>query len=593
MNIPFRIPFLFTCLFLASLSITDLPGQGIAARANVNPTPVMAGTRAEYVISFEGTSRLPQLETPKVEGLEFSQQMGTSSFTRIINGRTTVQTQASWAFRPLSEGTFIIPGRSVVISGQEIAIPQVAFRVIPMDEETRQRAFLRVDIPDGPFYVGQAIPIRVGLFSRDDVNLTNIAFPEREGDAFINTEFDNNPPRTRTRIDGRIFETFVWDLILTPIKTGPADLQFRQNVSLQVVDPNERFPSLFSLSRSRSESYTLTSDRFETEILPLPAENQPDSFRDAIGKFSVSAALSSRELQTGEPITLTLSVSGSGNFERISPPILPDWEFWRIYPPKVEFLPDDEVGLSGTKTFEYILIPQDPSITEVPEISYASFNPETGSYETTVIEAEPVTVKPADQPLPDALVFSPASSAVDDTDRIVPDSLLPIRPDPGSLYRTFGALWKSPPFWISNSFLALLLLVIRQLIHRRRRLSSDVRFAQRHSGDRKIRKALSEASKAASQSDAEAFFSMARFILQERVSHLANRPVDSKTLVTSDCLTILQDARIPDDLHEHCLHLLNAADAYSFAGAAPDKESLTRMAEELASVSIGLNRHVK
>lgn len=593
MNVVHRIPFLLACLLTFQTAGQNLAAEGIEARASVNPSPVMAGTLAEYVVTFEGTSRIPELLKPQVDGLEFSDQMGTSSFTRIVNGRTSIRTQASWGFRPTSQGTLTIPARVVRIDGQEVRIPAVTFRVIPMDEETRQRAFLRVDIPDGPFYVGEAIPIRVGLFARDDVNLTNIAFPESEGDAFIHTEFDNNPPRTRTRIEGRLYEAFVWDLVLTPIKTGPATLQFRQNISLQVSDPNDRFPSLFSLNRSRSESYTLASQPFETEILPLPGTNQPDSFQDAIGHFEVAAALSTRELQVGEPITLTLSLSGSGNFDRISPPSLPAWDNWRIYPPKVDFVPEDEAGLRGEKSFEYILIPQDSAITEIPEIRYATFDPASGSYETTVLEAEPVTVKPSEKPLQEAPVFAPSASAEAEKDSIVPDSLLPIRPDSGTLRTAMGALWKTVPFWIGNGLFALLFLGTWQIRQRRRRLSEDDRFARRHSAERKIRKALAQAREAANQGDAETFYESVRFILQERISHLSKRRVEAKTLVTSDCIAILQDAQVPDNLHETCHKLLNAADAFTFAGIAAHKENLLQMADEVASAATALNRHAK
>ena len=580
------------CAVWALVAASAAQGQSILARAEAKPSVVMVGESATYSIRFLNTSSVPNLNKPRVEGLDFNDVPSTSSFRQIINGQVSIETEMSWTFRPARVGEFTIPGRVVTVSGQEIRIPDVQVQAIPPDEEARSRALLVLNVEDPPWYVGQTLPARLSLLVRGDLNLSNIAFPEGEGDSFQHTEFDNNPLRGSTRLSGRLYNVVAWDILITPIKAGPAELHFNQDISLQMNAADERFPSIFSMSRSRTETYQVHTDRIETEILPLPTENQPDSFQDAIGSFSLSSELDSRNLQVGEPVTLILSLEGEGNFERISPPAIPEWENWRLYPPKVQFTPADDRGYEGVKTFEYILIPQAEDITEVPPIAYSTFNPETGEYVTTVLEARPVQVKPPVKPV-DTTPLLPGEERSPAAGGVVPEDILPLRTNPGTLHPVDRVLWLRPLYWIGNLLVGLVLLALAAWLSRRNRLREDVHLARRHAGNRRIRKALQEAQKAFRDGEAGPFLQAARYILQERISHLSSKPVQAKTLVTSDCRAILTEKAVPDSLKNRIESILNAADAHQFAGATFDRSQLESLQNDLAKSIAELNRLMK
>ena len=268
-----------------------------------------------------------------------------------------------------------------------------------------------------------------------------------------------------------------------------------------------------------------------------------------------------------------------------------DWEDWRVYPPKVTFNPSSELGHEGRKVFEYILIPRSPTIGEIPEIAVSSFNPETETYETTVIEAEPVTVKPSESPL-DSRSFSLAQETDTPSGLRVPDSLLPIRPNIGSLTAS-GSPAPRPAFIVTNSALGSLFLLLGVWNSRRQRLRHDQRHARRQVGNRRIRSALEKAREAASGADSAAFYKAARSALQERLSLLAHEPVEARTLVSSDCEQIMVNASLPESVRTDCLQLLASADTCEFAGLQPSSEALSRQAADLERVLIELNRFQK
>jgi hypothetical protein len=414
-----------------------LPGaqaQSVLARAEVNPSVIMAGETGKYSIRFLNATSVPNLNTPRVDGLDFSGTPGTSSYQQIINGRISVKTELSWSFRPAREGSFVIPGRTIEINGEEIRIPDVELQVVPMDEEARSRAMLKLQLPEPPYYVGQALPARLSLLVRRDLNLSNVALPDATGEAFVHSEFDNNHVRGTVREQGRLYNELAWEILITPIKSGTALIQFSQDVAIQISSPDNRFPSIFSMSRSRTETYRLFSDDLTTEILALPAGDKPESFSGAIGSFTLEANLASRDLQVGEPVTFTLTLEGEGNFERISPPELPEWPDWRIYPPKVNFTPGDARGYTGSKSFEYILIPQSTDITELPGFTLGIFNPQEQAYQTLASEPRPVSVRPSDKPETEGLFLADNGESSAPAKVSVPERILPIRPEPGRFH---------------------------------------------------------------------------------------------------------------------------------------------------------------
>ncbi len=569
-----------------------LCGQSVLARAEANPSVVMIGESSTYSIRFLNTDSIPNLMTPRVTGLEFNPTPSTSSYRQIINGKVSIETEISWSFRPAETGTFVIPGRTLEIRGEELTIPAVEVKAVPMDEETRSRALLVLEIPEGPVYIGQALPSRLSLLVRRDLNISSIEFPQGEGDAFQHSEFSKNPVRGTVQYQGRSYNALVWNILITPIKSGPAELRFKQNLALQVIDRNGRFPSIFSMASTRTEAVTATTEPLARDILQLPRENQPEAFSGAIGSFEVNTRLQSKDLKVGEPVTLQLTLTGEGNFERITLPDLPQWDDWRIYPPKVEFSPEDELGFKGSKSFEFILIPQSTDLTEVPPLPFASFDPDTREYVSHSAEAVAVTVAESDLPATEGPLIA-INGNQESVQPSAPEKILPLKPAAGKLLISSEPLWQSPRFQILNGLTGLSLMATALWLLRRKRRLTDHRLARRHTGSRKVRKALASAQKAAAKGDAGAFLEAARYALQESICHLSNRPVEAKTLVSSECLNILRTHGVNDALLAKVENLLHQADACQFAGASPGADALSSLIKDLASALSELNRVIK
>ena len=123
---------------------------------------------------------------------------------------------------------------------------------------------------------------------------------------------------------------------------------------------------------------TLQSEGGVLNVLPLPKNNVPPSFGGAVGNFKISHSLSRKELSLGETITFTLKIEGRGNFNQFSAPQFASGRGFQVSTPMV--IDNLNAGIEGIRTYYYTLIPQDKGIYELPELSFAWFDNNSGSY---------------------------------------------------------------------------------------------------------------------------------------------------------------------------------------------------------------------
>ena len=202
-----------------------------------------------------------------------------------------------------------------------------------------------------------------------------------------------------------------------------------------------------------------------------------------------------------------------------------------------------------------------------------------------------MTVAPSTKPV-DSAPFIPGLSAQeeDEKDR-VPENILPLQTDPGALHPAGSVPWRERSFLLANLGVGLVLGLAATWSRRRRRILTDSTLARRHSGGRKVRKALQQAQSTARNGEAAAFLGLARFARQETISHLSAVPVEAKTLVTPDCMAILQSSNVDASIQTRVTEILDKADAHQFAGVTVSPQELDALQRQLVSVIQELSRH--
>ena len=127
----------------------------------------------------------------------------------------------------------------------------------------------------------------------------------------------------------------------------------------------------------------LQSKPITVTVEPLPG-GRPTDFSGLVGNFKLSAKMDRNEVKSNEAVNLTVTISGDGNLFQVQKPRIdfpPDIE---AYDPKVsDNIKVSAAGISGSKTFEYVLIPRYAGDFEIGPFNFSYFDPSSKTFKNT------------------------------------------------------------------------------------------------------------------------------------------------------------------------------------------------------------------
>jgi cytochrome c-type biogenesis protein CcmH/NrfG len=165
---------------------------------------------------------------------------------------------------------------------------------------------------------------------------------------------------------------------------GPLTVQFRGSIYSGVRRGVRGF-------EADSREVFAVSDPLTVHVLAVPKAGQPDTFSGGVGSFKIAATAQPTKVHVGDPITLSVRVTGTGNLEEIGPPNLAVQEKWgndfKIYEDAAPGRFEDK-----TKVFSISVRPKNAQVTELPSIRLSYFNPKLKKYEDTYSDRIPLEV---------------------------------------------------------------------------------------------------------------------------------------------------------------------------------------------------------
>ncbi|MEP7343662.1 MAG: BatD family protein [Gemmatimonadaceae bacterium] len=252
----------------------------------------------------------------------------------------------------------------------------------------REDIAVRSHVIPSRVYVGQQTTYEVGVFLSDETRARMRRNPE-----FIPPEmrsmlsYDLATPTTVPArvVDGRRYEVHIFRRALFPLAAG----------TLQI--PPARLNYALPLSNSffsREETHTERTQQSSIQVIEPPMAGRPRAYRGAVGQLALEASIDNRQGRLGDPLLLTVAVSGVGNVSMVPRPELT--VAWGDAVPGAERIRVDTTGtiVRGRKEFEYLVTPRRSGALTVPMIEYAYFDPYVEEYRTAVSSPIEVLVAP-------------------------------------------------------------------------------------------------------------------------------------------------------------------------------------------------------
>ncbi len=399
---------LWTCILglLASVALA----QNGSVRTEVDVRKIGVDDMTTLSIILDGDAAGLDAAVPSLKNLRV--EAGPSSSTQIsfINGSMSRQKVLSFVLRAEKTGTAEIGAVSVqgyplsapitieVVSGSILpAQPPDPFGRDPFGgrdpfEEIFGRPQRRPSVNQGKLFVEATLsrpaarvgePILVTYFVYTQISLSGVEFAEApKYPGFWAEEID----RTRgdssgenTTVEGEAFLRYpVLERLLFPTKTGLLEIP---EARLRLVPAGGTFGVAAPIERS-------------TKILKVKVDALPNGTPEgsAVGSYDVLSSVDRTSLALGDALTFRFMVKGRGNLKWIDAAPSLEMEAARVFPPRVSSdLKTTRQGVEGSKTWEFVIVPEKPGPHEIPAISFSYFDPATQSTHTVRTEAIPVS----------------------------------------------------------------------------------------------------------------------------------------------------------------------------------------------------------
>lgn len=389
--------FIVTALFL--LKMACLSAQ-IALTTDV---PRVVESDETFRLVFSVNAQPSSFSPPAINGFDVlaGPTSSTMSSTQIINGRRTESFTVSYTYvlQARSVGKFTIPAATVVVDGNNISSQPVAIEVVKGSERTQERSeqatsisnediFLRVSVSKNRVVKGEHLIATIKLYTRVPISgFEDVRFPTFNGFWSQEIETPQSIEFVRESVDGKIYNSaLLRRYMLMPQQSGTLNIETAEMIC-QVQIRSSATRSSRSIFDDFFDSYQTVRKRVTAPVVrinvdPLPG-GAPESFYGGVGDFSMDTRLSRDSLNANEALSLIVTISGTGNLNLIEAPKTEFPASFEVYDVKItDNTSRGARGASGSKQFEYPLIPRAPGEYTIPAVNFTYFDIATKKYVT-------------------------------------------------------------------------------------------------------------------------------------------------------------------------------------------------------------------
>ncbi|PYK25842.1 MAG: hypothetical protein DME52_07730 [Verrucomicrobia bacterium] len=589
-------------IFAAGFAFADSP----TTTAVLSSSETVVGETVELQIKVTGPGDARPPEEISIDGLEIH-GTGQSRQFEIHNFSTSSSVTYNYTILPLRAGKFTIPPQIVHAGGSLLRTPELTLNVADSPGRSSNArpsrgtqsqsvrasdlVFAELIVPKKTAYVGEIVPVQIQMGFDPRVRPRLIEPPEITGQGFTAQKLQESGQNSET-INGRPYDVVTYKTAITAARAGKFELG-PVKAKAQVLVPRARSAprtrsrspfDLFDLDDPFSDPFfsnpfaqmgerrevEIKSEPVALEVKPLPP-NAPPSFSGAIGNFTMTTDAKPKSVQVGDPITVTTEIAGRGNFDRVNAPVVEDERGWHKYPPSSKFKQDDEVGLSGTKTFETVLSPNEKK-QSLPLLAFSYFDPVKEQYVTLRSEAMPITVQGGTAATQNVATPQPASSRTSGTTptRAAPAAAAAAKP-PDILYQlterprateSFAPIYKRRVFW--GVQVIPLLALIGFAVWKIRRARINNRQAQRIAALHHEAAELMHNLRRKDASPREYYAEASRVVRVKTALASAGRGIDPNIV---DAETAADTFKLNSDERDRLRRLFEQSDEWQYSGA--------------------------
>ena len=374
------------------------------------PGALGAGQRAGLDLVFDGTEPAGRVALPQVDGLTSLGPPSRQSSLSIINGKRSNSLTLSFPVRADREGALTIPPFEIETAAGTQRVEPLTLEVgaATLPGGSRAAAAKMSDVVSARLTPAKMTPYAGEVFDVDaTVGLSAghrgqvVGMPTWDKPGVAAEPWSEGKPVSLHDGSGVRFQTRAVALQPGRIEVAPVQQQVEIETGRERVDPFDGFDDAFGafrkfggtdlldsfFARAHTTSATVRSNAVQLDVRPLP-QPAPQGFTGAVGQFELESNLVPAQPKTGEPLTWTLTLKGSGNWPgavALPARAIPS-DFRTLQPKQHKEFAEGEL-FSGGLSEDLVLIPNQPGDYHLDPVRFVYFDPAKGRYQT--IEATP------------------------------------------------------------------------------------------------------------------------------------------------------------------------------------------------------------
>ncbi|MCX7010346.1 MAG: BatD family protein [Kiritimatiellaeota bacterium] len=526
----------------AALALVAAYAAAPSADIDIQPRVLQLGEAAQATITVRGERNPPP---PPLSGLADCDVNGPSvnSQINITNGRMDQSVSFVYQLVPRRTGVIKVGPLNYKVGNQVLQLKGIELNVAAPTTASAaggnkgvalsDLVSARLEVSPTNIFQNQSFELSLFILHRE-VRLDSGFTLLNWNPAGLSLSAFQELPGQRVMLNGQVFEMRQFRCTARALSGGKVRLA--PTVRGGLVMPRERsqrggpfndpfFDRFFQdslFNRPETRPLDIPTQPLDFIVRALPEAGRPKDFHGAVGKFTLEAQVKPPDGAVGDPVTLIARVTGNGNFDSISFPLMSNSEQFKTYEAKMTGKELDASQSSGSKTFEQVIIPKSMEAKRIPALTFSYFDIATNAYVT-------LSAGPFDLQLhPAAAGSSPIASANGLGTTITTPTgrdIAYLKPAPAQWSSGHEmSLTATPLFWSLQALPPLAVLAAFILARSRDVRAGDVRIVRREQAPRSARRALRTAEQALAHGQRAAFYEALADSLRSYFGHRFNLP---------------------------------------------------------------------
>jgi len=508
---------IFTLLAILLLSFSY--AQEVTFIAETSHNNVKTGDR--FQIQFTANTKFSNFKPPNLSNFRVLSGPNQSTNMSWVNGKTNHSISYSYVLMAIKKGEFTIGPAVAYANGKAIKTNSFKIKVgkgVKVQNNNNQAGsntksggsasdelFIKSTVSRRKVYQGEQIIATYKLYTRAGL-AGNELVKNADLNGFWSQEIEfGESVWTKEIIGGYRYDVAtIRQIVLFPQRSGELEidpLEMKFIVQKRVSGGgNSVFDQFFG--RVENVEYTLKSKPIKITVLPHPS-NAPANFKNAVGKLDMKVNVSTNDIKANEAVNIKIKISGKGNLPLIDSPELVFPSDFETYDPKIiDNIKTTGSGVSGSKEFDYLVIPRHAGQFKLDPIVFSYFNPVTKKYETISSKPIAINVLKSDGSTSDNVVYSSNKEDI----QVLGDDIRYIHTNNIQLSNSNENFYGSWKFYLLM-LLAPLVFIITYIFRNRIRIAnSDVVGMKKKKASKVAGKLLSSAKQSLVENNKNAFY---------------------------------------------------------------------------------------